>query len=54
MWTILIILLVVWAGLSILGFVIEGLFWLAMIGLALFVITVIVGFVRARGRGTRT
>jgi hypothetical protein len=51
MWTVLVILLVVWAVLSIVGFVFEGLLWLAIIGIVLFVITLIVGFVRqARSR----
>lgn len=52
MWTLLIILLIIWAGLSILGFVVKGLLWLALIGIILFVITAIVGFVRQRGRGS--
>ena len=42
----LIILLVIWLGLSILGFVIKGLFWLAIIGLVLFVATAIFGWLR--------
>lgn len=48
MWTLLIVLLIVWAGLSILGFVVKGLLWLAIIGLILFVVTLIVGFFRQR------
>lgn len=43
---LIILLLVVWAALSILGFAIKGLFWLAIIGLVLFVITAIIGFIR--------
>jgi hypothetical protein len=51
MWTLLIVLLIIWAGLGILGFVVKGLLWLAIIGIVLFVITLIVGFVRqARSR----
>lgn len=50
MWTILIILLLLWAGLSVLGFVIEGLFWLAIIGLVLFAGTVVFGFIRNGAR----
>jgi len=42
----IIILLVVWAVLAVLGFVIKGLFWLAIVGLILFVITGIVGWIR--------
>ncbi|MGM7680206.1 hypothetical protein [Microbacterium sp. A94] len=48
MWTLLIVLLVVWAGLSILGFVVKGLLWLAIIGLILFLVTLAVGFFRQR------
>lgn len=50
MWTVLIILLVAWAVLSVVGFAIEGLFWLAVIGLILFVGTLIFGFLRNRAR----
>jgi hypothetical protein len=46
MWTVLVILLVVWAVLSIVGFVFEGLLWLAIIGIVLFVGTVIFGIIR--------
>lgn len=49
MWTLLIILLVIWAGVSVLGFVVKGLFWLAIVGIILFVGTVIFGMLR-RGR----
>lgn len=50
MLTLLIVLLIVWAGLSILGFVVKGLLWLAFLGLILFVITAIVGVVRHRSQ----
>lgn len=50
MWTVLIILLVAWAVLSVVGFAIEGLFWLAVIGLILFVGTLVFGFLRNRAR----
>ena len=46
MWSVLIILLVVWLVLSIVGFVFEGLFWLAIVGIVLFVGTLIWGFIR--------
>lgn len=46
MWTVILILLVVWAVLSVVGFVFEGLLWLAIIGILLFVGTLIFGFVR--------
>lgn len=45
---LIIALLVIWAVLAVLGFVIKGLVWLAIIGLALFVITAIVAAVRRR------
>lgn len=48
---ILVALLVVWAVLAVLGFVIKGLFWLAVIGLALFVITAVAGAVRRNAAG---
>ncbi|WP_312672822.1 hypothetical protein [Microbacterium sp.] len=48
MWTVLIILLVVWAVLSVVGFAIKGLLWLAVIGIILFIGTLIFGFVRNR------
>jgi Na+-driven multidrug efflux pump len=44
--TLLVVLLVVWLVLAILGFVIKGLFWLAIIGLVLFVATAIWGWLR--------
>lgn len=53
MWTVLIILLVVWAVLSVVGFAIKGLLWLAVIGIILFVGTLIFGFVRNRARRQR-
>ncbi|GEK85428.1 hypothetical protein [Microbacterium aerolatum] len=48
MWTILIVLLIVWAALSILGFVVKGLLWLALIGIILFLATLVVGFFRQK------
>lgn len=42
-------LLVVWIILSVLGFAIKGLMWLAIIGLVLFVATAVFGWVRNRG-----
>ena len=45
-----VILLVIWAVLAILGFVIKGLLWLAIVGLVLFVITVIIGWIRGMAR----
>jgi uncharacterized membrane protein len=48
MWTIIVILLVIWLALSVLGFVVKGLFWLAVVGIILFVVTAAVGAVRGR------
>lgn len=50
MWTVLIILLVAWVILSVVGFAFEGLLWLAIIGIVLFVGTIIFGAIR-RGAG---
>lgn len=46
MWALLILLLVVWAGISVLGFVVKGFFWLAIVGIILFVGTAIFGMMR--------
>lgn len=46
MLALIIILLVVWAVLAVLGFVVKGLLWLAIIGIILFVITAILGWIR--------
>lgn len=50
MWTVVVILLVVWAVLSIVGFVFHGLLWLALIGIVLFVGTLVFGLVRRSAR----
>jgi len=50
MWTVLVILLVAWAVLAVVGFALNGLLWLAIIGIILFVGTLIFGFVRQRAR----
>jgi len=47
---IIITLLVIWAVLAILGFVIEGLFWLAVIGIVLFLATVLWGWLKRKTR----
>jgi hypothetical protein len=44
--TLLVVLLVVWLVLAILGFVIKGLVWLAIIGIVLFIATAIWGWIR--------
>ncbi len=48
MWALLIIFLIIWAGLSVLGFVLKGLLWLGIIGVILFVCTLIFGAVKGR------
>lgn len=53
MWTAVVILLVVWAILSIVGFVFEGLMWLGIIGIVLFVGTLIVGLIRQGSRSRK-
>jgi uncharacterized membrane protein len=45
---IIIALLVIWLVLSLLGFIIKGLFWLAIIGIVLFVATGVFGIGRGR------
>ncbi|MDS2712305.1 hypothetical protein RKY76_00625 [Streptococcus pneumoniae] len=45
---IIIGLLVIWLILSIVGFVVKGLFWLAIIGLILFVATGVWGWLKRR------
>ena len=42
------LLLVIWLVLVVLGLAIHGLFWLFVIGLILFVITGVFGFIRRR------
>ena len=42
------LLLIVWLVCVVLGFVIKGLFWLAIVGIVLFVITGVVGWVRRK------
>lgn len=48
MWTVLIILLVAWAIVSVVGFAIEGLVWIAIIGIILFIGTLAFGILRNR------
>ncbi|MDR6790921.1 LPXTG cell wall anchor domain-containing protein [Pseudarthrobacter oxydans] len=47
---LIITLLIIWLVLSILGFVIEGLLWLALIGLVLFAATAVWGWLKRRTR----
>jgi hypothetical protein len=50
MWTVLLILLVAWVVLSIVGFVFQGLLWLAIIGIVLFVATLVFGLLRRHSK----
>ncbi|MET4004839.1 MULTISPECIES: hypothetical protein [Arthrobacter] len=43
---IIAVLLIIWLVLAVLGFVVKGLLWLAIIGVVLFVVTAAVGWVR--------
>ncbi|WP_197515741.1 hypothetical protein [Arthrobacter sp. U41] len=45
---IFITLLIIWLVLSILGFVVKGLLWLAFIGLILFVATAVWGWLKRK------
>ena len=45
---LIVALLVVWVILAILGFVIKGLLWLAIIGIVLFIATGVWGWMRRR------
>lgn len=47
------ILLVVWLVLAVLGFVVKGLLWLAIVGIVLFVATAAWGWIK-RNTGTRS
>jgi hypothetical protein len=47
---LIVALLVVWLILSILGFVVKGLLWLAIIGLVLFVATLVWGWVKRKAK----
>ncbi|WP_174255865.1 hypothetical protein [Phytoactinopolyspora mesophila] len=46
MLTLVIVLLAIWLILSIVGFAIEGIFWLGIVGIVLFVATALIGWVR--------
>ncbi len=48
-----IVLLVLWLILAILGFAVNGLLWLAIIGIVLFVATVLIGFIRRAARSSK-
>ena len=44
------LLLVIWIALIVIGAVVKGLFWLIVVGVVLFLITSVVGFLRGRTR----
>ncbi|MDQ1584322.1 MAG: hypothetical protein QOF36_2376 [Microbacteriaceae bacterium] len=46
MMTLVIVLLALWLILTIVGFAIKGLVWLALIGIILFLATSIIGWIR--------
>jgi hypothetical protein len=43
---LIVALLIIWIVLSVIGFVVKGLFWLAIVGLVLLVGTAVLGFFR--------
>ncbi|WP_156376828.1 MULTISPECIES: LPXTG cell wall anchor domain-containing protein [unclassified Microcella] len=45
---LIVVLLVIWAAFAVIGFVIEGLLWLAFLGLVLLVATAVWGWFRRR------
>ncbi|MGW9021552.1 hypothetical protein ACWGOE_08740 [Leucobacter chromiiresistens] len=45
---LLLLLLVVWIVVAVIGFVIKGLFWLAVIGIVLFLVTGVIGMLKAK------
>ena len=51
---LVIVLLVLWLILSVVGFAIKGLFWLAVIGIILFLATLLIGIIRRRAGKSKT
>jgi hypothetical protein len=47
---IVVILLAVWVGIMVVGWVVKGLFWLAIAALLFFVATLVFGSAQRRGR----
>lgn len=43
-------LIIIWVVLGIVGFVVKGLFWLLIVALVLFLITLVLGGLGLRGR----
>ena len=50
---IIVLLLLVWAAISVVGALVEGMFWLTVAGLVLFLATAAFGAVKRRTRGPR-
>jgi hypothetical protein len=44
MWRLLGILLILWIAITLVGAVVKGLFWLAVVGLILFAVTAVLGW----------
>ncbi|MDJ0324929.1 hypothetical protein QMG61_14285 [Cryobacterium sp. PH31-AA6] len=48
MMKLIVFLLVLWLVFAVLGFVIKGLFWLAVIGIILFLATAVFGWLKSK------
>ncbi len=48
MLTLIVVLLVVWLVVAVLGFVVKGLLWLAIVGIVLFLATLAYGAVKRK------
>jgi hypothetical protein len=44
------LLLVVWLAVTVIGAVVEGLFWLAVVGLVFFLLTAVLGWGKQKNR----
>ncbi|GAB4079867.1 hypothetical protein [Modestobacter muralis] len=45
---VLLVLFAVWIALTVIGFIVKGLFWLAVVGIVAFALTAVVGGSRRR------
>ena len=45
---VLLVLFAVWIALTVIGFIVKGLFWLAVVGVVAFALTAVVGGSRRR------
>ena len=45
---VLLVLFAVWIALTVIGFIVKGLFWLAVIGIVAFALTAVVGGTKRR------